>query len=223
MDQPTPYKAVIRRHTEQPALFKNRWLEKLTYTSPWFIVGMYALLTIISIGQYHKAHPEASAGFMALWFLAGLATWSLGEYLLHRFLYHNLRDASYDRGIQYLFHGIHHEYPHDTRRIVLPPIPSLVFAGILFGLVYGVFYLFTGSGNGAYLFAPGFVNGYLAYMLVHYMVHTVPSPRKFNFWWRHHNIHHFQQHDRAFGVTSPLWDFVFKTMPEKGRKTIVES
>ena len=220
----TPYKAVIRRNTQQPAIFKNKWLEKLTYTSPWFIVGMYAVLTVLSLGYYSTTlHPETSIARIALVYLVGLASWSLGEYVLHRFVYHSIRDASYDRGIQRLFHGIHHEYPHDTRRIVLPVIPSLAFAAIIFGFIYGLLHLSTGNGDAAFVFVPGFVNGYLAYMVVHYAVHTIPSPSKYNYWWRHHNLHHFQQHDRAFGVTSPLWDYIFRTMPEKGRKTIVES
>jgi sterol desaturase/sphingolipid hydroxylase (fatty acid hydroxylase superfamily) len=33
--------------------------------------------------------------------------------------------------------------------------------------------------------------------------------------WIHHALHHYQQPDAAYGVSSPLWDFFFKTMPEK--------
>ena len=217
------YKAVIKRNQEQPRLFKNKWLEKLTYTSPGIIIGMYAVLTTLFIWYYVTSlNPQATPTHVMMWFGIGLLSWTLGEYVLHRFLYHDIKDASYNKGFHYLFHGIHHEYPNDSKRIVLPPIPSLGIASVLFGFFYGLFWLISGSGDLAFVFAPGFVNGYVAYMLVHYTVHKVPSPKKFNFWWRHHNIHHFQQHDRAFGVTTPIWDIIFRTMPEKGRKTIVE-
>ncbi len=217
------YKAEIKRNQEQPRLFKNKWLERLTYTSPSTIIVMYALLTILFIWYYKtKINAEATLGHVLLWYAIGLISWTLGEYLLHRFLYHSIRDASYDHGHHYLFHGIHHEYPNDTKRIILPPLPSIGIAAVLFGFFYVLFWAISGNGSLAFVFAPGFVNGYVAYMLVHYMVHKVPSPKTYNFWWRHHNIHHFQQHDRAFGVTTPLWDLIFRTMPEKGRKTIVE-
>ena len=133
---------------------------------------------------------------------------------MHRFLYHKIEDATYNTGIQYLFHGIHHEYPNDPTRLVLPWIPSLGIASIFFGIFYLIFR------EQAFVLAPGFVLGYCAYMTVHFTVHKVDPPKRFNFWWTYHNIHHFQQHDRAFGVTSPIWDYVFRTYPEKDRKTV---
>ena len=35
----------------------------------------------------------------------------------------------------------------------------------------------------------------------------------------HHGIHHYRNPDRGYGVSSPLWDYVFGTMEkEKNRK-----
>jgi sterol desaturase/sphingolipid hydroxylase (fatty acid hydroxylase superfamily) len=216
-------KAEIYRNAEQPKLFENKVLEKLTYSSPAGITIMYLILASALVAYYAIAiNPASTAFFLIGWFLIGLFSWSLGEYILHRFLYHKIKDASYDTGLQYLFHGIHHKYPNDTKRIVLPVLPSLIIASSLFGLFYLLFWIITGSGSLAFLFGAGFIIGYLIYMLIHYMVHAVPSPKKYNFWWRHHNIHHFQQHDRAFGVSTPIWDIIFRTMPQKGRKTITE-
>ena len=223
MKKPEHYKAVIRKNEEQPRLFKNKFLEKLTYTTPTFIIVQYVILTVICISYYVlEVNPETSFVTVIKYYFFGLFSWTLGEYLLHRFLYHKIKDASYDSGLQYIFHGIHHEYPNDTKRIILPPLPSLMIAAILFGIIYMAFWLIQGSGDLAFIFSPGFINGYILYMLIHYTVHKVPSPKKYNFWWRHHNIHHFQQHDRAFGVSTPIWDIVFRTMPEKGRRTIVD-
>jgi sterol desaturase/sphingolipid hydroxylase (fatty acid hydroxylase superfamily) len=216
------YKAEIRTKEEQPKLFSNIVIEKLTYTSPAIIILMYAIVSFILIRHFIHLSPQATLGFIISWYGVGLASWTLGEYILHRFLYHDHKDASYHKGHNYLFHGIHHTYPADTKRIILPAIPSLGIASVLFGFFYGLFWLITGSGSLAFVFAPGFINGYVAYMLVHFTVHKVPSPKRFNFWWRHHNIHHYQHHDRAFGVTTPLWDIVFRTMPEKGRRTIIQ-
>ena len=113
-----------------------------------------------------------------------------------------------------MFHGIHHSYPHDKSKTVLPPLPSIIIAAIFFGLFYLVMQ------EKSFAFSPGFVMGYSIYMWIHTMIHKRPMPKRFNFWWKHHNIHHFQQHDRAFGVSTPLWDYVFGTMPDKNRRTI---
>ncbi|MGB3618930.1 MAG: sterol desaturase family protein, partial [Catalinimonas sp.] len=36
--------------------------------------------------------------------------------------------------------------------------------------------------------------------------------------WVHHSIHHFKDDERAFGVSSPLWDWVFGTMPRRAHR-----
>lgn len=208
------FKVTVYPNTSSPKLFKNKFLEFLTKTHPIVIDMMYATISFFMIRHYITTQASYSVKLIVGLFLMGFLSWSLAEYLLHRFLYHKIEDATFDSGIQYLFHGIHHEYPNDGTRLVLPWIPSLIIATIFFS----AFYLVMGSY--AFLFAPGFMMGYCAYMTVHYTVHKVAPPKRFNFWWKFHNIHHFQQHDRAFGVTSPLWDIVFRTMPENNRRTV---
>jgi len=198
---------------DSPRLFENKFLEYLTKSHPLVIDGMYLTLSYIFISRFYIYHSDSVSLIIKL-FIGGYFSWSLAEYILHRFIYHKIEDASYNTGIHYLFHGIHHEYPNDPTRMVLPVVPSLGIASIFFGLFYLV------MGANALVFAPGFVLGYCSYMTVHYTVHRIAPPKKLNFWWRFHNIHHYQQHDRAFGVTSPIWDIVFRTMPEKNRKTV---
>ena len=212
-DQEKKIKAIVYPNTKSPRLFKNKFLEFLTKTHPIIIIVMYTIVTYFLV-SYYRQSTGASIGNTAGLFLIGLFSWTLGEYLLHRFLYHKIGDASYDSGIHYLFHGIHHEYPNDISRTVLPPVPSLIIAAILFSLFY------LALGIYAFVVGPGFLIGYSLYMYLHYMVHKRKPLKKWDFWWRHHNIHHFQQHDRGFGVSSSLWDHVFGTMPEKGRKTV---
>lgn len=207
------YEIRVYPNRQSPKLFKNRVLEYLTKTHPLIIDGMYIIIASGLI-RYYYLHVSTDVRVIVAAFFGGYFTWTLIEYLLHRFLYHKIEDATYSTGIQYVFHGIHHEYPSDQDRLILPPIPSLAIAFLLFTL----FYLFMGKL--AFVFAPGVMIGYITYMTIHYTVHKIPSPKRFNFWWRHHNIHHYQQHDRAFGVTTSLWDRIFGTMPEPNRKTI---
>ncbi len=199
--------------SDSPKLFKNKVLEFLTKTHPLVIDAMYLTITYFLVSYFYSNYSDSVSLIVGL-FVAGFFSWSFAEYIMHRFLYHKIEDATYNTGIQYLFHGIHHEYPNDKTRLVLPVIPSLTIAAIFFGIFYLI------MGKYAFVFGPGFLIGYCAYMTVHYTVHKVAPPKRFNFWWTFHNIHHYQQHDRAFGVTSPIWDIVFGTMPEKGRKTV---
>ncbi len=207
------YEFKVYPNTKSPKLFKNPILEVLTKTKLWIIVTTYSLVSAIWIAIYVVKCNGSAVHSIGL-FVLGFFSWTFLEYALHRWLYHKIKDSSYDSGLQYMFHGIHHEFPSDEDRIILPPVPGLVIAHLLllvFYLIFDVECLTLGA---------GFLMGYLAYISIHWMVHSKPVPEKFNFWWTHHNIHHYQQHDRAFGVSTPIWDYVFHTMPEKGRKTI---
>lgn len=198
---------------KSPKLFKSSYLEVLTKTKLWIIVSLYSTAAASWMFLY-VYYFKGSISTMVALFFSGFIAWTLGEYVLHRFVYHKIKDASYDTGLQYVFHGIHHQYPSDEDRIILPPVPGLAIAS----LFLGVYYLLMGTA--ALSFGAGFLMGYLVYISIHWMVHSKPTPDRFAFWWNHHNIHHYQQHDRAFGVSTPIWDMVFGTMPEKGRKTI---
>lgn len=207
------YKAKIYPKQDSPRLFQNKVLEFLTKTHPLTIDAMYILLGAFFIHFYYQNFSQNLVQIVLI-FIVGFFTWTFFEYMMHRFLYHDLKDASYSNKFNYLFHGIHHEYPSDQSRVVLPVLPSLLFATIFFGLFYLIL------GKHAFVFSAGFLIGYISYMTIHYAVHRFPAPKRFSFWWTFHNIHHYQQHDRAFGVTNPFWDMLFGTMPEKNRKTI---
>lgn len=198
---------------KSPKLFKSPLLEVLTKTKLWVIISLYSAFGIFWLWLYVNVFHGTILNMIGLFFL-GFFAWTLGEYVLHRFVYHKIKDASYDTGMQYVFHGIHHQYPSDEDRIILPPVPGLAIASLFLGFYYLI------MGAAAFSFGTGFLIGYLVYISIHWMVHSKPAPARFNFWWNHHNVHHYQQHDRAFGVSTPIWDYVFRTMPEKGRKTI---
>jgi sterol desaturase/sphingolipid hydroxylase (fatty acid hydroxylase superfamily) len=208
------YKVRIYPNTKSPRLFNNKFLELLTRTHPLIITSMYLVLGVLMIWLFVNLRPETNPWKVFSIVVTGYFSWTLAEYMMHRFLYHKASDGTYNSRFKYMFHGVHHEYPNDSERLVLPPLPSLLIAAAFLGF----FYLLMG--DWAYVFGTGFLWGYLSYMNVHFIIHKFPAPKRFNFWWRHHAIHHFQQHDRAYGVTTSLWDYVFRTMPEEKRKTV---
>jgi sterol desaturase/sphingolipid hydroxylase (fatty acid hydroxylase superfamily) len=59
------------------------------------------------------------------------------------------------------------------------------------------------------------VLGYAGYLFVHYIVHAYPPPKnRLKQLWINHSVHHYKDGKKAFGVSPPLWDYVFGTMPE---------
>ncbi len=74
-------------------------------------------------------------------------------------------------------------------------------------------------GNAAFPLFAGFLLGYLFYDYTHYYVHHFVPKSDFGKRLReHHMRHHFQDHGYGYGVSSPIWDHVFRTYPKKRSK-----
>jgi sterol desaturase/sphingolipid hydroxylase (fatty acid hydroxylase superfamily) len=69
-------------------------------------------------------------------------------------------------------------------------------------------------------FFAGFIFGYLCYDMIHYMLHHFSMRgNKFGLWLQqYHNLHHYANDDKGFGVSSPLWDVIFGTVDPKMRE-----
>ncbi|MAT38397.1 MAG: fatty acid hydroxylase [Ectothiorhodospiraceae bacterium] len=142
---------------------------------------------------------------------AGIVTWTLTEYVMHRFVFHFKPKSEAMKRFFWTFHGVHHDYPSDPLRLVMVPAVSLPLAALFFFL----FWLIFGSVL-VWPFMAGFIAGYLFYDITHYAVHHFPIKGKiFGFLREHHMRHHFQQPDKGYGVSSPFWDTVFRTELEK--------
>jgi sterol desaturase/sphingolipid hydroxylase (fatty acid hydroxylase superfamily) len=198
----------------QAKIFDNPILESLSKTRPWVIYAIYLPLCSYSL-YYSYSSLGYSAGFIAVLFFVGIFSWTFFEYIAHRFLFHYEATSPLGKRIVYIFHGTHHEYPRDKERLFMPPVPSVVFALIVFCIIYVLFLLFSGSGNHAFIFFPGFITGYLMYVSVHYAIHRYPPPKRFKALWRNHHLHHYKYPDHGFGVSSTLWDHIFGTVPRK--------
>ncbi|WP_424493256.1 sterol desaturase family protein [Salinimicrobium sp. GXAS 041] len=197
------------KHKGSPRLFNNPLLESLTHThisAPLIIFGVIAA-ALLYFGIFEKGFQVP---FMVLLFFGGLLFFTLVEYLMHRYLYHLPATTPRKEKIAYTMHGVHHDYPKDKSRLAMPPILSLTIATILFILYRAIL------GDLVFGFLAGFLIGYAAYLAIHYSVHAFRVPHNFlKILWHHHSIHHYREPDRAFGVSSPLWDIIFRTMPRK--------
>jgi sterol desaturase/sphingolipid hydroxylase (fatty acid hydroxylase superfamily) len=138
----------------QARLFKNDFLEMLTKTHPLVIWGMY-LPVMVYMLYYSGAKLDYSTMRIILTFLGGMLFWSFFEYFAHRFLFHMVAESPRARKFVYTLHGNHHHYPRDRQRLFMPPIPSLIIASTLFGLIYLIMRQHT------FMFFPGFMPGIL--------------------------------------------------------------
>jgi sterol desaturase/sphingolipid hydroxylase (fatty acid hydroxylase superfamily) len=152
-------------------------------------------------------------------FVGGVFIWTLSEYLLHRFVFHYEPRTDWGKRIHFLMHGIHHDFPNDTTRLVMPPSVSVPLALLFYG-----FYLFILPAEYVGIFFGGFIFGYICYDEIHYATHHAPVKGKIGLWVKHHHVrHHYLDNGRGFGVSSPLWDYVFGTMYTEKDKVSMEA
>ena len=190
-------------------LFKNSVLNKLTSTDSMFVIRIYL---IISFGIYvYGLIKMQSEVIWSLFFLVlGLLLFTFIEYVMHRFLYHSGENYLNKKNWQFKIHGVHHAHPKDKDILAMPLPLALLLSTVFFFLFYLV------VRDNVYFFFPGFLLGYTSYLFVHYKIHTRKPPKNvFKYLWIHHHRHHHLHDDKAFGVSSPLWDFIFNTMPSK--------
>jgi sterol desaturase/sphingolipid hydroxylase (fatty acid hydroxylase superfamily) len=199
-------------------IFKNPLLEKLTRTHFAFPVILYFSVGIFSI-IYCAVFYHPSLLLIGILFLCGILIFTLVEYLIHRFVFHFNAETAKEKEIKYKIHGVHHHYPKDRDRLVMPPLLSIVLA-----LIFFIFFRLLFNENGLLLFG-GFSCGYSLYLIIHYCVHRYRQPKNFmSFLWKHHSLHHYRSDESAFAVSNPFWDYLFGTMPDKknGNKNDME-
>lgn len=164
------------------------------------------------------AAPSALAGRPAalLWVPAGLVFWTLLEWTLHRGMH--LRTpwprvtAFQDRA-----HLRHHRVPEDLPHSVVGLGGSIPLAAAVFGGAW----LVLGNLPDAVLFICGVFLGYLFYETVHLAGHAGANVPVIASLSRYHMRHHYGSPRRAFGVTSPLWDWVFGSLPAQPAPAVV--
>lgn len=207
-------KVTSQHNIGKATIFENPFLESLTKTSLRSNIMIYGVVVALLIynALFIKNIPFIT--FISL-FTFALFFWTFAEYILHRFLFHWLTENKYVKRFHFIMHGSHHAYPRDEERLLMPPVPGLILASILFGFFYVIFTL-LGLPVFTWAFFPGFFLGYLLYSFLHRATHVAKPPKRFKYLWKHHALHHYKYPNKAFGVSNTLWDRVFGTMPPKG-------
>ncbi|MCA9515693.1 MAG: sterol desaturase family protein [Myxococcales bacterium] len=198
----------IKPHQEA-RYFESDFLERFSKCPGWLPLVVWVPIFFVLM-WLSATRTELAGGSIALFAVLGLFFWTFAEYWLHRKLFHFRRFPR----LHYILHGAHHEYPDDRGRVVFPPTASLALGALIFGLMVLVFGL-----HRAMPFFAGFVVGYLWYDMTHFWTHVAkPKTRYGKFLRRHHMLHHYSEPDKKFGVSNPMWDFVFGTYGKPASK-----
>lgn len=96
-------------------LFHSDFLEMFSSTPYWLIPIIW-----IPIVLYHMylglERNDTNLLFLTFFYFVGILSWTLAEYVLHRFFFHvddKLPDNNYALTFHFIFHGIHHAFPMD--------------------------------------------------------------------------------------------------------------
>jgi sterol desaturase/sphingolipid hydroxylase (fatty acid hydroxylase superfamily) len=204
--------AVAKRaaRADTTRMFENDFLERFSRIHPATPFVVWIPVAMVFMVRSLVRQDVGVLGAIGM-FALGMLFWSFAEYVLHRGIFHWTNDTAWGKRVHFLLHGVHHDFPNDKDRLVMP-LPTSVPLGIIFFLLFH----FTMGTAHAEPFFSGFAIGYLFYDGTHYYVHYFrPTSRWGKFLRRHHMTHHFADHDGGFGVSSPLWDYVFRTLPAK--------
>jgi 4-hydroxysphinganine ceramide fatty acyl 2-hydroxylase len=119
-------KNYISNSQESVRMFKNDFLEALSKVH--FFVPLIVYIPVIIYCVY-KTFTTA-IGVLPFFesFIGGLFIWTFVEYILHRFIFHYMPKPKWAQRLHFIFHGVHHDYPSDAKRLVMPPSASIPLA-----------------------------------------------------------------------------------------------
>jgi len=177
------------------------------------VTAFYTLYSVILLVlAWRTAHPRLGVAF----YLAGIPVWTLVEYLFHRYILHGRFKVSKHRwkvykrwANKYLdpLHWEHHERPFDGLHIngVLKDLLPLFAVAAPLSFIFPAYT--------APLLLAGVCQSYVAEEWIHHSLHFYNLRSRY---WRHIKKHHLYHHTSqgmgsGYGITSGLWDVVFKT------------
>jgi len=195
-----------KRPHQSLRMFESDFMESLSHVHP--IAPLIVWGPVIAYLLYQTfSQAEVRGPIFAALAAAGFIVWTLTEYLLHRFVFHYYGNSPLTKRIYFIIHGNHHDDPNDPTRLVMPPVPALIIATPL----YLGFRALLGPAMVEPFFA-FFLIGYLCYDYTHYAVHHfTPRTAWGKYIKKYHMVHHFAGEESRWGVSSPLWDYIFGT------------
>jgi dihydroceramide fatty acyl 2-hydroxylase len=191
-------------------------------TKDWKRFTPFYFYTLLSLSLGVAAMISETRSLTSILFLcvSGVLIWGLFEYWLHRFVFHI--DAQREKGHNFIYalHVFHHENPKNTDDLFVSLRLSVPITLSYCLLAWAIMRSWQAM---VYLLI-GLMAGYFSYEFLHYQAHHCrPRLRVFRYLKAYHLLHHHKTSALRFGVTSPLFDYVFGTFQSIHRKPIHKS
>jgi sterol desaturase/sphingolipid hydroxylase (fatty acid hydroxylase superfamily) len=198
----------MKRHSgESIRIFKNPILESFTHVHPIIPLILWVPIILFLFYRGFALKSVSTTEFIILFFF-GMILWTFTEYVLHRFVFHWNAKSRAGKYFVFLFHGLHHDDPQDPTRLVMPPVPAMLIVSLLWMLFSSIFpYKYID------VIMAFFLVGYLCYDYIHYATHHFPMTSPIGKYLRKYHLqHHYSGEQSKYGVSSPLWDYIFGTV-----------
>lgn len=188
-------------------------------TKDWKLYTSFYFYTLLLVGLGVAAVISETRSLASILFLCltGILLWGLFEYWLHRFVFH--LDAQSEKGRNFIFalHAFHHANPKNTDDLFVSLRLSLPITLLYCLLAWAI----TRSWQAMVFLFIGLMAGYFSYEFLHYQAHhRAPRMRVFRYLKMYHLLHHHASSDLRFGVTSPLFDCLFRTFKSPRRNPV---
>src|SRR5438132_13106866 len=168
-------RAYISQSSDSVRMFDSDLVESLSRVHPATPFVIY--LPFIAGSLYLAfSRMQLSAFSVAELFVFGLGIWTLLEYIIHRYVFHYEPSSRLGKQLHFVVHGVHHDYPNDAKRLVMPPSVSIPLA-ILFWALFAIT-----LGRFAPAVSAGFGFGYICYDSIHYAIHHFAMKRGVWLW-----------------------------------------
>lgn len=199
---------LIRETPDSPRMFQSDLVDLFSRTHPMIVPVLFVPGASV---LFAYSVLRTDLGWIATTLLAigGFVCWTIAEYWLHRLFFHWKAPGRWGERLHFLVHGVHHMWPRDKYRLVMPPAVSISLYFIFLGI-----WLVTLGPVYTWGFHSGFVVGYMFYDLTHYYLHHF-NPRS-DYGRRlkkNHMLHHFKDPSKRFCVSNMVWDRLFGTGP----------
>ncbi|MFO0596398.1 MAG: sterol desaturase family protein [Myxococcaceae bacterium] len=136
--------------------------------------------------------------------LLGAFTWTLLEYVIHRFLGHDPRTRPNPFATEHVRHHAEGDY--------FAPSWKKALATLAFVAIIGPALWLLPATDLSVAYLAGLLTMYVSYEVLHRRLHTHAGIGRYGRWAReHHFAHHYGDPRFNHGVTSPIWDVVFGT------------
>jgi len=197
---------------KQTRLERNQQVDRFQLYKPYAFYT--AVLSVLHAAVVWGGAPSPYAA--AALVVAGLLTWGLYEYAVHRWVLHREPRADGFNLPGNLTHLRHHADPNSLQRLNVQLSESVPVCVVYYLLAWAL----TGSWQAAAYLYTGLMAGYFFYEYLDFQAHHGTSRGRLTRYFRKYHLqHHHYDATVRFGVTSPLFDYLFGTFHIEKRES----